>query len=126
MKNCCCGVCCFLGVLCVAIVLCCTCFVVKNCSIDINSVLLVVMIILSVIVLAVIVAICIYFCSVASVKKKKIEKLEVIVNFFYEKPSDSDANKKNQGKQAKKINKPLLDESILKLIRIYCDTLADI
>lgn len=114
MKNCCCGVCCFLGVLCVAIVLCCTCFVVKNCSIAINSVLLVVMIILSVIVLAVIVAICIYFCSVASVKKKKIEKLAEVDSFI----------KKNND-QTTNVNNPS-DENILKLIRIYCDTLADI
>lgn len=101
-------------------------FVAKICSIDINTALLVVIIALSVIVLAVIVAICIYFCSAARVKGKKIEKLKVIENFFYEKPSDSDANKKNQRELAKiKINKPL-DENMLKLIRIYCDTLADI
>lgn len=126
MKNCSCGVCCFLGIVCAAIVLCCTYFVAKNCSIDINTALLVAIIILSVIVLAVIVAICIYFCSVASVKKEKIKNLKAIENFFYEKSSDSDENKKNQRKPANiKINNPL-DENMLKLIRIYCDTLADI
>lgn len=94
-------------------------FVAKICSIDINTALLV-------IVLAVIVAICIYFRSAARVKKEKIKNLKAIENFFYEKSSDSDENKKNQRKPANiKINKPL-DENMLKLIRIYCDTLADI
>lgn len=137
MKNCCCGVCCFLGVLCVAIVLCCTCFVVKNCSIDINSVLFAVIIILSVIILASVFAICFDSRSVASVKKKKIEKLEVIENFFYKIPFKFDLPEVNQGKGSEKkqtkgkkstdnkINKPI-DENLLKLIRIYCDTLADI
>lgn len=114
MKNCSCGVCCFLGILCVAIVLCFTCFVAKNCSIDINTALLVAIIILSVIVLAVIVAICIYFRSAARVREKKIENLAE-VNPFIKKNYDQITN----------MNNPV-DENILKLIRIYCDTLADI
>ena len=114
MKNCCCGVCCFLGVLCVAIVLCCTCFVVKNCSIDINSVLLVVMIILSVIILASVFAICFDSRSVASVKKKKLKKLAEVDSFL-----------KKIYAHTINMNKPI-DENLLKLIRIYCDTLADI
>ena len=114
MKNSCCGVCCFLGVLCVAIVLCCTCFVVKNCSIDINTALLVAIIILSVIVLASIFAICFDSWSVASVKKKKLKKLAE-VDSFLKKIYAHPINK----------NKPI-DENLLKLIRIYCDTLADI
>lgn len=114
MKNCSCGVCCFLGIVCAAIVLCCTYFVAKNCSIDINTALLVVIIALSVIVLAVIVAICFYFCSAARVKEKKIENLAE-VNSFIKKNYDQITN----------MNNPL-DENMLKLIRIYCDTLADI
>ena len=76
-------------------------------------------------------AICFDSRSVASVKKKKIEKLEVIENFFSNNSSKSNEKKEEDQSEEKgladdKINKPLLDESILKLIRIYCDTLADI
>lgn len=114
MKNCCCEVCCFLGVLCAAIVLCFTCFVAKNCPIDINTVLWVIIIILSVIVLASIFAICFDSWLAARVKEKKIEKLAE-VNSFIKKNYDHTTN----------VNNPS-DENILKLIRIYCDTLADI
>lgn len=103
-----------LGISCVVVVLCCTCFIVKNYPIDINTALLVVIIALSVIVLAAIVAICFNSWLAARVKGKKIEKLAEVDSFF----------KKNYD-QITNINKPL-DENMLKLIRIYCDTLADI
>lgn len=114
MKNCSCGVCCFLGIVCAAIVLCCTYFVAKNCSIDINTALWVIIIILSVIVLASIFAICFDSWLAARVREKKIEKLAE-VNSFIKKNYDQTTN----------VNNPS-DENILKLIRIYCDTLADI